>query len=73
MIGMCIGVCPAWHSGDNCVMVCKARQLEISSILELMGRQRLRSSTTTCNISRCNIMGKIVLRNDFKGLLKDLP
>jgi hypothetical protein len=73
VIGVRVGVCSAWHGGNDRVVVCESRQFQVGSVLELMSRQRFRSATTASNTPRCDIVGEIVLRYDLERLLEDFP
>lgn len=73
VVGMRIGVCSAWHSGNNRIMVCKAWQLQIVCAVKVNVILRANRAPTSCSRAWSQIMREVVLRNDLQTLLKHLP
>ena len=73
VVGVGVGVCSAWHGGNNRIVMCEARKLEVGSIPEPVGRKRPGSAASSRQTTRRDIVREVVLGDNLERLLKDFP
>ena len=71
---MCIGIGASGHGGDHGIVVRETWQLQLCSISEVLcGGKWPRRSSAAANVSRSEVLRKVVLGYDLQGLFEDLP
>ena len=66
VVGVGIGIRPAWHSRHDSIVVREPWELQIRGIAELRMRRRTGSPSGPRGIRRCEVVGKVVFSHDLE-------
>lgn len=74
VVSVGVGVHAARYSGNDCVVVCHAREGEVGGAAEvLVGSSDGTATDSTTSTGRSEVLRQVVLGHDLEGFFKDLP